>query len=285
LNDPAFQGDGNGFKLGNPGGPSVVVNSLAVDNPHNGMDINGSTAAVKVFNSTSFSNDRNWRFDQPVSAQILKNNISYQGNNSDNIAPQVSDSFNSWNGGVSLSNADFVSLARMVGEVDLLKAPRQADGSLPDLGGFLKLAEGSDLIDAGTPISFVFNGVTYNLPYNNTAPDLGAYEFVASTGLLGDYNNNDVIDAADYTMWRDAMTGGGSLANDPTPGSVSESDFIYWRDHFGETLGSGAGLANAAVPEPSNYVLILCALCAALAARKHLNLCVGPYDASPVPIG
>ena len=104
-----YQGDGNGYKLGNPGGPSVVVNSLAVDNAHNGMDINGSVAAVKVFNSTSFRNSRNWRFDQPISAQVLKNNISHPGDNFNSIDPAVSDSFNSWNAGL-LNNDDFESL-------------------------------------------------------------------------------------------------------------------------------------------------------------------------------
>jgi hypothetical protein len=73
-----------------------------------------------------------------------------------------------------------------------------------------------------------------------------------SMGLDGDYNENDEIDAADYTVWRDALTAGATvLANDPTPGVVDESDFIYWRDHFGDTLGSGAGSGAAAVPEPT----------------------------------
>lgn len=262
-----YQGDGNGFKLGKPGGPSVLMNDLAVDNAHNGMDINGSIAAVKVFDSTSFGNERNWRFDQAVSAQVLKNNISYQGNSPDTIDPAVSDSFNSWNGGVTLTDDDFQSLVRFVDSVDLLKAPRQADGSLPDLGGLLHLAEGSDLIDAGTPISFVFNGVTYNLPYNGLAPDLGAYEFAASSGLLGDYNGNNVIDAADYSAWRDAMTAAGtSLTNDPTPGVVDESDFTYWRDHFGQSLGSGAGAA-ATVPEPAGLTLLVVAALSLIARR------------------
>jgi phospholipase/lecithinase/hemolysin len=79
--------------------------------------------------------------------------------------------------------------------------------------------------------------------------------------LAGDYNGNDVIDAADYTAWRDAWTAGStSLLNDPTPGTVDESDFVYWRDHFGEVLGSGAGdveAAAATVPEPTGVLLLV----------------------------
>ncbi len=82
-------------------------------------------------------------------------------------------------------------------------------------------------------------------------------DFTVAAGLPGDYNGNNVIDAADYTAWRDALTAGAtSLANDPTPGTVDESDFLYWRAHFGETLGSGAGSA-APVPEPSTLAILL----------------------------
>jgi hypothetical protein len=213
---------------------------------------------VRVYNSTTLRNDPNWRFNQAVSSQVLQNNISYDGDSSDIFHSAVSDSFNSWNGAVTLDDDDFASLERFVNSVDLLKAPRKADGSLPDLGEFLKLAEGSDLIDAGTPVSFTFNGITYNLPFSGTAPDMGAFEFVPSTGLMGDYNNNDIVDAADYTVWRDTMAGGGSLVNDPTPESVSESDFTYWREHFGATSGAGAGSASV-VPEPGTFGMMLVA--------------------------
>ena len=79
--------------------------------------------------------------------------------------------------------------------------------------------------------------------------------------LLGDYNDNGVIDAADYTVWRDALeAGSASLTNDPTPGAVDESDFTYWHAHFGESLGGGSGAAAGhAVPEPTT-------LCGALIA-------------------
>jgi hypothetical protein len=79
---------------------------------------------------------------------------------------------------------------------------------------------------------------------------------IIAAGLAGDYNGNNVIDAADYAAWRDAVTAGAtSLTNDPTPGVVDESDFTYWRAHFGETLGSGAGAGSAAaVPEPSAFL-------------------------------
>jgi hypothetical protein len=82
--------------------------------------------------------------------------------------------------------------------------------------------------------------------------------------LYGDYNDDGQVDAADYTVWRDTLEASGtSLANDPTPGTVDESDFLYWKAHFGESASSGAGsvvLPTAAVPEPGTLVLLVVAM-------------------------
>jgi hypothetical protein len=68
---------------------------------------------------------------------------------------------NSWQDGHSATESDFVSV-----DIDELLAPRKADGSLPDVNYF-KLANDSDLIDAGVDVG---------LPYNGSAPDIGAFE-------------------------------------------------------------------------------------------------------------
>jgi len=93
---------------------------------------------------------------------------------------------------------------------------------------------------------------------------------LAAAGLLGDYSNNGVIDAADYTTWRDALTAGSaSLINDPTPGTVDESDFLYWRAHFGETAPFGAGSGAGTVPEPTAALLSLAACAIGCCSRRH----------------
>jgi hypothetical protein len=78
---------------------------------------------------------------------------------------------------------------------------------------------------------------------------------VVEDGILGDYNANGVVDAADYALWRN----GGPLLNDATPGSVGPEDYDVWRANFGKTSpGSGASLAAdevvaevASSPSPS----------------------------------
>ena len=80
------------------------------------------------------------------------------------------------------------------------------------------------------------------------SPLSGSYILVNASLLLpGDYNNNGIVDAADYVAWRKA------------PGTIyTPDDFNTWRAHFGQTAGSGAGAsANAAVPEPDTLVLMM----------------------------
>jgi hypothetical protein len=70
--------------------------------------------------------------------------------------------------------------------------------------------------------------------------------------LTGDFNNNGVVDAADYVLWRN----GGTLQNDPTPG-VQPEDFGVWRENFGKTSAGSAASLAASVPEPASCMLAL----------------------------
>jgi hypothetical protein len=91
---------------------------------------------------------------------------------------------------------------------------------------------------------------------------------LAAAGLLGDYNQNGEVDAADYVLWRDNLGSGTALANDDTPG-VGQDDYTRWRANFGATAGSGVGAAlefsNSSVPEPNSICLLF------LAAAAHCS--------------
>jgi hypothetical protein len=86
--------------------------------------------------------------------------------------------------------------------------------------------------------------------------------------LAGDYNGDHVVDAADYTMWRD------SQGNDVPPGSgadgtgpegipdgvVDQLDYDLWKSNFGNMFGAdGTGSADesSAIPEPSAIGLVV----------------------------
>jgi hypothetical protein len=99
---------------------------------------------------------------------------------------------------------------------------------------------------------------------------------VVAEGLFGDYNGNHVIDAADYTVWRDAIAAGATtLLNDFTPGVVDGNDYSYWKTHFGDSLGGGASAGSANVPEPTSLVtLCILTLAILLIEQRGFQDCV-----------
>ncbi|HEX2477602.1 MAG TPA: hypothetical protein VHK01_22790, partial [Lacipirellulaceae bacterium] len=75
-----------------------------------------------------------------------------------------------------------------------------------------------------------------------------------STAPTGDYNNDGVVDAADYVVWRKNDTNG-------------QQGYDDWRTNFGST-GAGLGSGAAAVPEPAAIALALTSMIALGMARR-----------------
>ena len=104
-----------------------------------------------------------------------------------------------------------------------------------------------------------FDGIIDEVRITNAPLSPSQFLFAPpSTTLDGDYNDNDVVDAADYVVWRDNLNTTNALPNDPTPGMVDQSDYNLWRANFGNTAGPGLG--SATVPEPTCLGLALFAV-------------------------
>jgi hypothetical protein len=91
--------------------------------------------------------------------------------------------------------------------------------------------------------------------------------------VLGDYNGDHVVNAADYTVWRDNLGKNVSLAGEnpasTTPGLVDAEDYAFWKSHFGNTSGAGAGgIISGTVPEPASLLLFLVAVLG-ISGRSH----------------
>jgi Right handed beta helix region len=129
------------------------------------------------------------------------------------------------------------------------------------------------LIDAGLPADSTawpswFAGIGPTDFYGTVlpqalGPDIGAVEYY----LIGDYNRDGYVDAADYILWRKSsgQTGAGLAADGNHDGIVDASDYGLWRTHVGDSIGAGAGFASGAlgygnVPEPSPSLLLLLAI-------------------------
>ena len=171
-NDPDWQGDGNGIKLGGNyvAASHIVFNCVSFDNfsTGRGFDENNNMAGQTLYNCTAFRNKGdNYHFTNNIAPlkHIIKNCISFEGIiNLSNIIQEN----NSWQG-FSVTASDFISL-----DTSLATAPRNKNGSLPD-NGFFRLSSGSSLIDAGTDVG---------IPYSGIAPDIGAHEVFAASGIM-----------------------------------------------------------------------------------------------------
>ena len=97
---------------------------------------------------------------------------------------------------------------------------------------------------------------TYTNIFNDVVTGNVEYVNIAPPGITGDYNNNGVVDAADYIVWRKRLGQNVTMANDMTPGTIRAVDYTVWRTNFGRALGAGSAL-GAAVPEPTASLLVL----------------------------
>jgi hypothetical protein len=192
----ALEGEGHGFKLGaaqliqTDTYRMTVKNCIATNNRAHGFTTNDNgenpITMSHVYNNLAYHNgyypppSGGWPWgeaygfivystgasSQQELGRVYRNNIAYDdegGALNDGFYHDVlyNHSNNNWDTSITVTAADFVSL-----NYSQLKQPRQADGSLPNIT-FGHLAAGSDLIDAG---------VNVGLPYNGTAPDMGAFE-------------------------------------------------------------------------------------------------------------
>jgi hypothetical protein len=100
----------------------------------------------------------------------------------------------------------------------------------------------------------------------------GVISVTGAAAVAGDYNGNGIVDAADYTIWRDTLGSTTDLrANGDNTGAsadkIDQADFNVWKSNFGNHSGSGAG-TNAAVPEPAALWMLLTGILAMCVRRR-----------------
>jgi hypothetical protein len=100
-------------------------------------------------------------------------------------------------------------------------------------------------------------GCIYRESWDYTVTDEGVFLGTPPTQEAdGDYNNDGLVDTADYVLVRN---GWGS--------SYNEAHYDAWRNSFGGAPGSGSGaFASVLVPEPTSGILLILGL---VLARLH----------------
>lgn len=88
----------------------------------------------------------------------------------------------------------------------------------------------------------------------------------------GDFNGDNVVDAADYTLWRDNLgSSDESLIsfNGQLDGVINHDDYHVWRSHYGHVCPSPIIAASTgAAPEPVTWVLLSVVGAAACGVRR-----------------
>lgn len=99
----------------------------------------------------------------------------------------------------------------------------------------------------------------------------GVYEPLIT--LPGDYNEDGVVSAADYVIWRNNEGQSVTLPNDATFETVDQEDYEVWVANFGATVGSGSSSKlNCAAPEPTTWLLTL--LATSICLRRNRSVAV-----------
>ena len=88
----------------------------------------------------------------------------------------------------------------------------------------------------------------------------------------GDYNGDGMVNAADYTIWRDTLGSTTDLrANGDDSGAsqgvIDQADYDAWVAQFGNAVPLGAG---ASIPEPSAALLLLAAGTVVAGTRRRV---------------
>ncbi len=100
--------------------------------------------------------------------------------------------------------------------------------------------------------------------YLDNVAILGA--LATPAGVPGDFNGDGVVDAADYTVWRDNLGATGlepyAVADGTGDGNITAEDYTVWREQYGMTLAdpSSSPANSLAVPEPASLLLVLACL-------------------------
>lgn len=209
-------GSSGGAAFSQSVGAHVITNCVSFDCLHKGFDQNNAYEGMYVLNCTAWGNEYNYRFPTifEYGGMYVRNCIGFNPTklnheflSADKEGSQLPNTdYNSWTtldgcnpykegqkvGDGKPMTTDYSNEFESLSVADFM-APREADGSLPN-NGFAKLKSGSVMIDKGEaivdfrPIRFMtqeqaeqgslelVEAASVTIPYNDAAPDFGAFE-------------------------------------------------------------------------------------------------------------
>ncbi len=127
-------------------------------------------------------------------------------------------------------------------------------GYQPLVGTEFTLIAGTNGIGGEFAQLLLPSGYEWEIDYNEF--DVTLSVLAATNVLVGDFNGDNIVDAADYLVWRNSLGSTTNLAADADGnGSVGTEDYVLWKANFGESL-AGLVVAGTEVPEPATLLLV-----------------------------
>jgi autotransporter-associated beta strand protein len=192
--------------------------------------------------------------------------------------------------GASIESFDVGSLTLNAGSVLDFELGIPGIGDRVNVTGLLTLNGGSiNLFNTGTMSEGNYTLIDYGTLSGSvsslgtpTGPAGFSYELqdtgslirlvVSPPGVPGDFNEDYIVDAADYLIWRENEGTTNQLPNDNNlGGTVGPAHYDLWRSNFG-TVGGGSGSAagtSAGVPEPATLALVVMGILPLVCGRRH----------------
>ncbi|WP_197527832.1 PEP-CTERM sorting domain-containing protein [Posidoniimonas polymericola] len=88
--------------------------------------------------------------------------------------------------------------------------------------------------------------------------------------IPGDYNADGLVDAADYTVWRDTLDSTTDLRADGDGNEVVDAgDYTLWSQNYGGPNAAAASASLASAPEPTTLAILLIAAGATATRRSQ----------------
>ena len=275
LNSSAQAALGNLTTLGNgaSAGTLNATNGLVVDFGHSitGFGtINSSNTLAKrtIINGVAQGNSiaQPLTFSGYVKGDGTFNNVNFTGTFSPGLSPTLTSAGNlafavsstlemELGGTTPGSTYDQIQASGQLSFAGTLQISL-TDGFNPSAGDSFDILDWGSL--TGTFNSLLLPSLAAGLTWNTSALYTSGVLSVDAGGVPGDYNGNGIVDAADYTVWRDHLGQTFGLPNrsSANTGPISTADYDVWKSNFGNHSGSGAG-ASAGVPEPSTLLMLL----------------------------
>ncbi len=151
-----------------------------------------------------------------------------------------------------------------------------AEGELPGGDGGVSIAAGTTISLGNIWRRGALQDLQMQVLDLNGNVSFPSIEYIGDAVFLdGDYNNDGIVNLADYTVWRDNLGApAGSLPNDPNSEPIGATQYQTWKSNFGlsqnGSLSAGAASA-AAVPEPQAFVLLILGM-VALALGQRISI-------------